>query len=309
VSTVDGRVALVTGGGRGLGRSHALALAAAGNRVVVNDTGAALDGSDVTDPEAAARVVEEIRRAGGIGIADDSDVATHEGAQAAVDRALTEFSRLDAVVHSAGILRDRSFGKLEPEDFDAVLRVHLGSPAYVTHAAWNALGASGSGRVVLTSSAGGLFGQFGQANYGAAKAALVGLMNVLRLEGARKGIAVNTIAPVAATRMTKPLLPSEVVEGLGTASISDVVTFLGSPSCMHSGLILDVGAGLAARIRVMSSGVREIPADGDADQMNALLDELASLDDYEGYEDSPSALARLMDRARKPVEAQPRATS
>ena len=292
------RVVLVTGGGRGLGRSHSLALAAAGNSVVVNDIGAALDGRGPLDASVARDVVDEIRRSGGEAVADHSDVATHDGAAAAVARTLEEYGGLDAVVHSAGILRDRTFAKLDPADFDAVIRVHLGSPAYVTHAAWSALSESGAGRVVLTSSAGGLFGQFGQSNYGAAKAALVGLLNVLRLEGARAGIAVNAIAPVATTRMTAPLLPAEVLSGLGPEHVSDLVAHLCSAGCEHSGLMLEVGAGLAARVQVMTSDVRAVPLDGADATMARLLDELVSLTDLRGFDDSPTALERLLDRAR-----------
>lgn len=292
------RVVLVTGGGRGLGRSHALALAAAGNTVVVNDTGTPLDGRSPGDPGVADLVAAEARRLGGTAIADPSDAATHDGAEALVDRTLRDFGRLDAVVHSAGILRDRTFARMEPADFDEVVRVHLGSPAYVTRAAWPALVESGSGRVVLTSSAGGLFGQFGQANYGSAKAALVGLLNVLRQEGARVGIAVNAIAPVATSRMTEPLLPAEVLAGLDPRHVSGVVTHLSSASCVHSGLILEVGAGLVARVQVMTSEAREAPADGDDEGMARLLDELVSLEDYQSFPDSPAALARLLDHAR-----------
>jgi NAD(P)-dependent dehydrogenase (short-subunit alcohol dehydrogenase family) len=292
-----GRVVLVTGGGRGLGRSHALALAAAGNRVVVNDTGAALDGRGPLDATVAEVVADEIRRAGGTAVADSSDVATHDGAAAVVERTVGEYGGLDAVVHSAGILRDRTFAKLDLADFDEVTRVHLGSPAYVTHAAWRALSESDAGRVVLTSSSSGLFGQFGQSNYGSAKAALVGLLNVLRLEGARSGIAVNAIAPVAASRMTESLLPAGALGGLAPERVSGLVAHLASAECEHSGLMLEVGAGLAARVRVMTSDVRALPRDGDAAGMGRLLDELVSLTELEGFDDSPSALQRLLDHA------------
>jgi NAD(P)-dependent dehydrogenase (short-subunit alcohol dehydrogenase family) len=292
---VTARAVLVTGGGRGLGRAHALALARAGCVVVVNDTGAALSGAD-PDPAVAEAVVAEIRAAGGTAYADPTDVGSHDGAAAVVDRAVGELGGLDAVVHSAGILRDRSFRNLDLADFDEVVRVHLGAPTYVTKAAWPALRASGAGRVVLTSSAGGLFGQFGQANYGAAKAALLGLMNVLVQEGARDGIAVNTIAPVARTRMTESLLPEDALAGLDPDHVAGLVAHLASVECAHSGLLLEVGAGVAARVRVVTSQVRELPSE--PGEFPAYLDGLVGEDGGRSFADSPSAVARLVDRAR-----------
>ncbi|WP_209020539.1 SDR family NAD(P)-dependent oxidoreductase [Nocardioides sp. 1609] len=293
----------MTGGGRGLGRAHALALADASFAVVVNDTGAALDGTPVEDPgpdvaSVAEQVVAEVRGRGGTAVADDSDVADPDGGERAVRRAVEEYGGLDAVVHSAGILRDRSFAKLTPADFDAVVRVHLGGTAHTTRAAWPHLRESGSGRVVLTSSAGGLFGQFGQAGYGAAKAGLLGLANVLRLEGERHGIGVNVIAPVATTRMTEPLLPSDVLTGLDPVHVAGVVAHLCREECRHSGLVLELAAGLAAAVRVTTSSTREVPRADDVAGMGRLLDELASLDDGRPFDDSPAALDRMLRFAR-----------
>jgi NAD(P)-dependent dehydrogenase (short-subunit alcohol dehydrogenase family) len=285
------RVVLVTGGARGLGRSHALAFAARGAAVVVVDTGAALDGTG-RDPAAAEAVVAEIRAAGGTAVADPSDVGTHEGARDAVDAALGAFGRLDTLVANAGFLRDRTFAKMPLDDFDAVVRVHLSGAAYCASAAWPALLASGSGRIVLTSSASGLYGQFGQANYGAAKMGLVGLLNVLTQEGARKGVLVNAIAPVAASRMTEPLLPPDALPGLGPELVSPLVVHLGSAECRHGGLVLQVGAGKVARVRLVESALRDLPDDGD--DVAALVDDLARVTDGTAFRSSDEAIARIL---------------
>ncbi|WP_448628197.1 SDR family NAD(P)-dependent oxidoreductase [Geodermatophilus sp. URMC 64] len=288
---LDDRVVLVTGGGRGLGRAHALALAARGAAVVVDDTGAELDGRG-GDSSVAEAVAAEIQAAGGTAAAVSADVATHEGAQAAVDAALEAFGRLDALVANAGILRDRTFAKMALEDFDAVVRVHLSAAAYCAKAAWPALTASGSGRVVLTSSASGLYGQFGQANYAAAKMGLVGLVNVLAQEGARAGVLVNAIAPVAATRMTEPLLPEAALRGLAPDLVPPVVAHLVSERCRQSGLVLEVGGGRVARVQVVESDLEELPADDDG--VAAVVDTLAGVDTGTPFPTSNDALARLL---------------
>jgi NAD(P)-dependent dehydrogenase (short-subunit alcohol dehydrogenase family) len=286
------RVALVTGGGRGLGRSHALALARRGMSVVVNDSGVELDGTGGS-PEPAEGVAAEVRALGGSAVVSTDDVSTHAGAQAAVARALEEFGQLDVLVNNAGCLRDRSFAKANDEDFDYVLRTHLGGTAYCTRAAWSALQDSGSGRVVFTSSASGLYGQFGQANYAAAKAGIVGLLNVLKLEGARHGICVNAIAPVARTRMTESLLTSDVVAGLDPELVSPVVAFLASAGCTRTGLVLEVGAGLLAQVRVVESPTVDLSADDDDAAVDALLTKLADLGLGEDYPSSAQALERV----------------
>jgi NAD(P)-dependent dehydrogenase (short-subunit alcohol dehydrogenase family) len=290
----DPRVVLVTGAARGLGRSHALALAARGHAVVVDDTGAELDGSGA-DPGAAAAVVAEIRAAGGTAVATTADVATHEGAAEAVAVALAEFGRLDALVANAGILRDRTFAKMAMTDFDAVVRVHLSAAAYCAKAAWPSLVASGSGRLVLTSSASGLYGQFGQANYAAAKMGLVGLVNVLKQEGARAGVLVNAIAPVAATRMTGPLLPEAALRGLSPDLVSPVVAHLVSAECRQSGLVLEVGGGQVARVQVVESDLVALP--GDDDGVAAVVEQLAVVRTGTPYGSSNDALARLLEIA------------
>lgn len=291
------RVALVTGAGRGLGRAHALALAARGTAVVVNDSGAELDGRG-GDPAVADAVAAEIEATGGTALASHHDVATHGGADGAVGRALDAFGRLDAVVNNAGILRDRSFGKLDRADFDAVVIAHLGSAAYVTRAAWPALRASGSGRVVFTSSASGLFGQFGQANYAAAKLGLVGLMNDLKHEGERHGIRVNAIAPVARTRMTEPLLPDAVKDGLGPERVSPLVAWLASEVCGESGLLLQVAAGLVTRVRLFETEPLTLPED--VAEIGDVVDELGALGPGTPFGSTGESLQRFMDAASTP---------
>jgi NAD(P)-dependent dehydrogenase (short-subunit alcohol dehydrogenase family) len=288
------RVVLVTGAARGLGRSHALAFAARGAAVVVNDSGAALDGTG-GNPAAAGAVVAEIRRAGGTAVADTSDISTHEGARAAVDTALGTFGRLDTLVANAGFLRDRTFAKMPLDDFDAVVRVHLAGAAYCVSAAWRALGASGSGRIVLTSSASGLYGQFGQANYGAAKMGLVGLLNVLTQEGSRAGVLVNAIAPVAASRMTEPLLAADALPGLAPERVSPLVVHLGSAGCRHGGLVLQVGAGKVARVQLVESDLRDLPSDDD--EVAAVVEGLALVTDGTAFRTSDEALARILTAA------------
>ena len=200
MSDFEGKVAIVTGAGNGLGRSHALAFAQRGAKVVVNDLGGSVHGEGESD--AADAVVEEIKAAGGSAVANKASVADRDGAKSIVDDALAAFGTVDIVVNNAGILRDKSFKNMTLDEFDLVIDVHLRGSAYVTKFAWPIMYDKNWGRVVLTSSTSGIFGNFGQANYGAAKMAMLGLMNVLAIEGATHNVRVNCLAPGAATRMT-----------------------------------------------------------------------------------------------------------
>ena len=202
----DGRVAIVTGAGNGLGRAHAIGLAARGARVVVNDFGGARDGTGGSLTPAET-VVEEIRKAGGMAMADGADVSDYAQVEAMVDRATREWGSVDLLCANAGILRDKSFAKMEIADFAKVLDVHLTGTFYCCKAVWAGMRERNYGRIVVTTSSSGLYGNFGQANYGAAKTGMVGLMNVLAEEGRKNNIRVNTISPTAATRMTEELLP------------------------------------------------------------------------------------------------------
>ena len=203
MSEFEDKVVVITGAGGGLGKAHALEFAARGAKVVVNDLGGSADGSGAGD--AADQVVEEIRAAGGTAIANKASVSDKAGAKSIIDDAVAEFGTIDILVNNAGILRDKSFKNLDLADWDIVMDVHLNGSAYVTHAAWPIMYEKRYGRIVLTSSTSGIFGNFGQANYGAAKMGMLGMMNVLAIEGASKNIRVNTLAPAAATRLTNTI--------------------------------------------------------------------------------------------------------
>ncbi|GAA3004292.1 SDR family oxidoreductase [Streptosporangium longisporum] len=245
----DGKVAIITGAGHGLGRSHALSLAGRGAKVVVNDLGGALDGTGASAGP-AADVVELIRKNGGEAAVSTDDVATPEGAAAIVQTAIDAFGRLDIVVNNAGILRDRSFGKMSVEEFDQVIAVHVRGSFLVSRAAFPHLKEQGYGRIVNTSSPAGLFGNFGQANYSTAKMGLVGLTKTLGIEGARAGIKANAIAPIAWTRMTEEILPAEFEATFTAERVSALVTFLAHEACETSGEVFSVGGGRVARVFV-----------------------------------------------------------
>jgi NAD(P)-dependent dehydrogenase (short-subunit alcohol dehydrogenase family) len=240
------RVAVVTGAGGGLGRSHALLLASRGAAVVVNDLGGTVGGQG-SSASAADAVVDEIKAAGGVAVADYSSVSDPDAAAGIVQRAVDEFGRIDVVVNNAGILRDKSFLKLDWADLAAVLDVHLRGAFYVTRPAFARMKEQGYGRIVMTSSASGLLGNFGQSNYGAAKMGLVGLMNVLKIEGAKYGITVNAIAPIAHTRMTEELL-GEMAEKFDPTLVSPVVAYLASEACELTGEVWSVGGGSVSRM-------------------------------------------------------------
>ena len=244
----DGRVAIITGAGGGLGRCHALELARRGAHVLVNDLGGAVDGSG-SSMTAADRVVDEITALGGTAAANHDTVATPQGGLAIVQAAIDAFGRVDVLVNNAGILRDKAFHKMDDAMIAAVIDVHLKGALYVSQPAYRRMREQGYGRIVNTSSASGLFGNFGQANYGAAKAGLAGLTRVLALEGENHGIKVNAIAPIAATRMTEDILGSLSAK-VSPETVSPLVAYLAHEDCAVNGHVYSVAGGRVARIFV-----------------------------------------------------------
>jgi len=243
----DNRVAIVTGAGNGLGRAHALLLASRGAKVVVNDPGGAVDGKG-GDHAAADKVVAEIKAAGGQAVPNYDSVADARTAANIVKTAIDSFGTVDIVVNNAGVLRDKTFHNMTVEDFEFVVKVHFLGTAYVTHAAWPILRNKAYGRVVVTSSNSGIYGNFGQSNYGGAKLAVVGFMNALRLEGQKYNIFINALAPVAGTRMTESLMTPEALAKIKPEFVSPMVAYLCSEQCQRTGEIWSAGAGYFARI-------------------------------------------------------------
>jgi NAD(P)-dependent dehydrogenase (short-subunit alcohol dehydrogenase family) len=271
----DGRVAIVTGAGNGLGRAHALGLARYGAKVVVNDFGGARDGTGGS-MTAAEAVVEEIRKAGGEAMADGADVSDFEQVTAMVAKATEKWGAVDIMCANAGILRDKSFGKMEVADFAKVLNVHLIGTFYCCKAVWEGMRARNYGRIVLTTSSSGLYGNFGQANYGAAKSGMVGLMNVLAEEGRKTDIRVNIISPTAATRMTEELLPKQALDLMRPDAITPAVLFLLGENA-PTRTIMGAGAGSFAVIKVLESEGINLPQnewtpDAVAAHFNAIAD-------------------------------------
>ncbi len=248
----DGRVAVVTGAGAGLGRAYALELAARGAKVVVNDLGGPRDGSGAGSAGPADRVVEEIRAAGGEALANYDSVSGPEGGEALIRQAVEAFGRVDIVINNAGILRDKSLLNMAPEEWEKVLAVHLNGAYGVTRPAFRQMREQKYGRIILTTSAAGLFGNFGQANYSAAKLALLGMMNTLKLEGEKYDIKVNTVAPVAATRLTEDILPPDLFERLKPEFVSPLVLYLSSEQCRETGQVFNAGLGFFNRAAVVT---------------------------------------------------------
>lgn len=244
---LDGQVAIVTGAGRGLGRTHALALAERGAKIVVNDLGA------------AGTVANEITAAGGEAIAHDANVADFDQVKDMVKAATDHWGRIDILINNAGILRDKTFLKMPMEDFRSVIDVHLMGSAHCTKAVWEIMREQEYGRIVFTTSSSGLYGNFGQANYGAAKMAMVGLMNTLHLEGAKSNIRVNCLAPAAGTAMTEGLFPQEVFDLLSPESVSPGVVFLVGPDAPSRKVLCAAGGSFAVFKGFETEGVNLLP--------------------------------------------------
>ena len=275
--TFDEQVAIVTGAGHGLGRSHALALAERGARVVVNDLGGARDGTG-SSLTAAESVVAEIEAAGGEAMANGADVTDPEAVEAMVAAVLDRWGRIDVLINNAGILRDKSFAKMTLDDFKVVLDVHLTGSAICTKAVWEHMRERNYGRILVTTSSSGLYGNFGQANYGAAKLGLVGLMNTLKVEGAKYDIRINALAPVAHTRMTDELFPEEAKALMQPEEVTPGVVYLVSKDA-PSGVILAAGAGGFAVAKIYETDGVWLPEDERTPEVIAeRFDEIAATD-------------------------------
>jgi NAD(P)-dependent dehydrogenase (short-subunit alcohol dehydrogenase family) len=269
----DEQVAIVTGAGHGLGRSHALALAERGARVVVNDLGGERDGTG-SSSDAAMSVVAEIEAEDGEAMANGADVTDPDAVRMMVDGAIDKWGRIDILVNNAGILRDKSFSNMEQPDFDLVVNVHLTGTAICTKAVWGHMRESNYGRIVVTTSSSGLYGNFGQANYGAAKLGVVGLMNTLRAEGVKYDIRVNALAPVALTRMTEDILPDHVKSLLNPEEVTPGVLFLVSEGAPN-GIVLAAGAGGFASARIYETeGIWLSPEERTPENIAARFDEI-----------------------------------
>lgn len=293
----DGRVAVVTGAGAGLGRAYALELAKRGAKVVVNDLGGSRDGTGGSS-SAADKVVEEIKAAGGEAVANYDSVATPEGGQAIIDTAINAYGKVDIVINNAGILRDKSIVKMEPENWDAVVDVHLKGAYNVSRPAFIKMREQGYGRIIMTTSSAGLYGNFGQTNYSAAKLGLVGLMNTLKIEGAKHNIKCNTIAPVAATRLTEDILPPDMMDKLKPEFVTPIVLYLCSEQCPVTGHIYNAGMGYYNRAAVITGG-GTVVGDGSAaptpEEIMAAMGKIKSLDGGIEMANINAAMAPMLD--------------
>ena len=302
----DGRVAIVTGAGAGLGRTYALELAKRGARVVVNDLGGARDGSGDGSQAPADKVVDEIKALGGEAVANYDNVATVDGGANIVKTALDAFGTVDILINNAGILRDKSFLKMEPENWAGVLDVHLNGAYNVSRPAFAVMKEKGYGRILMTTSAAGLYGNFGQTNYTAAKMGLVGLMNTLKLEGRKYNINVNTIAPVAASRLTEDILPPDFLDKLKPELVTPMALYLVSEACTASGNIYNAGLGCFNRV-AMVTGPGAVVGDGQSapapEQLVAEWEKITSLQGAKEYQDVTEQIGDLLAAFSKPAAA------
>jgi len=294
----DGKVAIVTGAGGGLGRTHALELARRGAKVVVNDLGGAVDGTG-GNSKAAESVVAEIKAFGGTAIANGASVADDAGVDHLVKQTMDAFGRADILVANAGILRDKTFAKMELKDFDAVMAVHLMGTVKPAKALWQIMRDQQYGRIVVTTSSTGLYGNFGQTNYGAAKMSLIGFMSSLKLEGAKDNIKVNAICPVAGTRMTENLMPPNVLEMLKPEYVTPAVVYLVSDDA-PTGTILTAAAGVFAAAQLIETDGINLGHKATADDVAANIAKITDFSTAKHYaagaEQSQKFFARLQDK-------------
>ncbi|MET0246682.1 MAG: SDR family NAD(P)-dependent oxidoreductase [Sphingomonas sp.] len=291
----EGRVAIVTGAGGGLGRAYALELARRGARVVVNDLGGSRDGTGHSD--AALKVVEDIEAAGGEALSNGGSVTEYDQMVAMVEQARERWGRVDILINNAGVLRDKSFAKMTPEDFEFVVKVHLIGSANCTKAVWDTMREQNYGRILMTASSTGLYGNFGQANYGAAKLGLAGLTKTLYLEGAKHNIKVNTLAPTAGTRMTEDIFPSEAFKAFSPETVAPAALYLVSEDA-PTNAIVGAGAGVfQAAYVTLTQGVHltgdALSPEGIAAHWAEITDRAGEIVPKSGAEQAMSIMARL----------------
>ncbi len=284
----DGKVAVVTGAGAGLGRAHALLLASRGAKVVVNDLGGAMDGGGEGSQTPAQKVVDEIEAGGGAAVADYNNVLDGDKV---VQTALDAYGTVDIVVNNAGILRDVSFMKQSDQDWDLVLKVHLYGSRNVSKAAFPIMREKKWGRLVMTTSAAGLFGNFGQSNYSAAKMGIVGLANTLAIEGAKYDIKTNTIAPLAGSRLTETVMPPNLVEALKPEFVSPLVALLCSDECPDNGGVYAVGGGFFAKVQVLHGPGTFLDIDKEIspEEVRAAWDDIANMEGAKPFKNAAEA--------------------
>jgi NAD(P)-dependent dehydrogenase (short-subunit alcohol dehydrogenase family)/putative sterol carrier protein len=306
----DGKVAVVTGAGAGLGRVYAIELAKRGAKVVVNDLGGARDGTGEGSASPADKVVEEIGALGGEAVASYDSVATVAGGEAIINRALEAFGRVDILINNAGILRDKTLAKMEPSEWAAVESVHLNGAYNVTRPAFAKMRQDGYGRIIVTTSAAGLYGNFGQTNYSAAKMGLVGFMNTLKLEGDKHNIRINAVAPVAATRLTEDILPPDLLERSKPEFVAPLVLYLCWEGCEETGMIFNAGMGSFNRAAVLT-GPGAVVGDGKTPPTpEQIADTWDAINDMSGAVESCNATSALglMVEAFTPKSEQPEGT-
>ena len=294
----DGRVAIVTGAGAGLGRSHALELARRGAKVVVNDLGGSVDGTGAS-LSAAETVVEEIKAAGGEAIAHGANVTKDDDVADMVSLAQKTWGKVDILVNNAGILRDKSFSKMSLDDFRAVMEVHLWGSVVCTKAVWDHMKENGYGRIVMTSSSSGIYGNFGQSNYGAAKMGLVGLMNVLHLEGRKNNIKVTTLSPTAHTRMTEGLIPAQAAKLMTPESVTAGLIVLCAEEAPERTVLCAGAGGYAATKIYETPGMYLPPEEQTAENVMANLDKITSEHGQEEFEEGARQTFKFIQYAAK----------
>ena len=293
------KVVIVTGAGGGLGRSHSLEFAKRGAKVVVNDLGGSVDGSGGSS-DAANNVVKEITEAGGVAIPNGSSVTDDNGVKNMVDQTMDEFGRIDVLINNAGILRDRSFTKMTMEDFTLVTDIHLMGSVKPTKMVWEIMKEQNYGRILVTTSSTGLYGNFGQSNYGAAKLGVVGFVNTLKLEGQKYNINCNVLCPVAYTRMTENLMPPEVEQLLTPGSVTPAVIYLSSENG-PTGTILCAGAGVYSVAKIMESDGENLGLDASAEDLEKNWDKISDFSEAKPFFNGGEQTGKVLEKAMKGI--------